>query len=472
MRKNLYIGMVAGFSLSLSLGIVWDAAWEARPAGTELASDIDLFIQEFKDEVADRDTVEHVFGIGSDDNGLARLGSARTFIQNGAPTDILGPGQYNSASGATAGTALGTEEIGASVIDLGTGRLWVDLDGLDGVAGNQDDRQLNVWTDGAVAFSAVTADPPVERVGNNLIRNGSFEITDGTGSLASITVASGWVNLNTATIAYDSVNNSTEGDGVAMETIAAGGTNEGAVQTLAGLKESTVYVVRARVRPVGAGDNCDLVATGGVVTPLSDTSATATNVFETLEVVVTTTAAPADILVNLESNAIGDECDWDHVTAFERNALVAPPGIQAVYTQDNTNDTTLDAVFTNNVYLTSSVTIPSAGYIVLVDAAVTVEVCNGAIGGRIARDCGGGFAAVSPVYLVDSKPGACAHGATFPLNFVDNILPADVGATCSYRVEVREIDTFGISDTAVNPITDVTVVQTGSSLRLLLMPIR
>lgn len=396
MRKNLYIGVVSGFALSLSLGIVWNAAWEGRPVGTELASDLDLFIQEFKDEVGDRGSVESIYGVGSDDNGLLRLGSARAFLQNAAPTDLFGPGQYDSSAGAFVGTPLATEEIGASLVDLGTGRLWLDADGLS-TATTLDDNQLNVWVD-TVGFMPVRAEATgALQVGTNLIYNGSFEVTDGTGSAASTAVPSGWVLLLTPTLAYDDPTAVTEGEGIALETIGAGAANEGVTQTLTALKADTDYVIRARARPVTAADTCDLQVTGGDSTQ-TDTSAVGTNVFETLEVVVNTTAVPGALVVRLEANADTDECDWDHVTAFEQRAVVAPPGAQFCRATDATTGA---AYYVNGAWTTvgttCTITVPGPGYAIKATGSVFFDNDSGVSGGallvRLQENINGGGAA-------------------------------------------------------------------------------
>jgi len=448
------------------MGDTWNAAWEARPADGDQASDIDLFFNEFKTEVRSRASVENIYGVGSDDNGLNRLGSARAFIQNTAPTDIVGPGQWNGAAEVFAGTLLSTDELGASTADLGAGRFWVDLDGLDGASTASDDNQLNVWNEASNTFVPVTAQgADAAGIGaSNLIYNGSFEITDGTGSIASTAVANRWADPNTATFAYDSVNDSTEGDGVAFEVIANGGVNEAATQTLAGLKESTTYVVRARVRPVVG--TCDLQVTGGAAT-VTDTSGAATGVFETVEVQPVTTAGPADLVVRLESNLAADECDWDHVAVYERNAVVPPPGIQAIFTQDIVNDATIDTTFGNNPFLTTTVRVPSAGYIVQLDATMSLFVPNEMMLARLVRDdcAGGAFTAISPVLVAGGTYGAAADMRTnVTLNAVD-VSPVPGGA-CIYRVEVRE---NGAVAGEVNPLV---AIQTGSSLRALILPVR
>ena len=395
MKRWAFVLIVLPLLGGYLLGIVWDPAWEGRPADPDLASDIDLFFQEFKDEVADRDSVEHIFGVGSNDNGLHRLGSARAFLQNAAPTDMLGVGGYNSTAGAFVGTVLTTNEPNGTV-DQGTARLWVDADGLDaGIA--TDDNQLNVWVD-TVGFTPVRAEGAgALRLGSNLITNGSFEVTDGTGSAASITVPQGWVLLLTPTIAYDDPTAVSEGEGIALETIGAGAPFEGVQQTLTSLKADTDYVIRARARPVTALDSCRLQVTGGDSTQ-TDTSVVAGNLFETLEVVVNTTAVPAALVVTLAAVADTDECDWDHVTAFEQDAVVAQPGIQSCRVTNGTVSANYynDAGWTT-VGTTCTITVPNPGMMIVAHGTVLADEDNAAADGsfvvRMQENINGGGAA-------------------------------------------------------------------------------
>lgn len=454
----------------MSLGILWDAAWEGRPSGGQLASDLDLFIQEFKDEVADRDQVEHIFGVGTDDNGLARLGSARAFAQIAPPTDIAGPGQYNSTAGAFAGTLLSTEEVGASVIDLGVGRFWIDTDGASTTTA-LDDRQLFAWDETSNTFLPVRTEA-LGGLGSNLLYNGSFEVTDGTGSTASVTLPSGWaLSAPNPTISYTSPAGVSEGTGVAVNVIGTGATG-GISQALVSLKASTPYVFRVRANPTTAGDRCNLHVTDGV-TNVTDLSAIGTAVYETLEVTLTTTAGPATVTVELEADAITDVCRFDHAVAFEQNATVPQPGIQAIFTQDAVQDATIDDVFANNPFLTTPITIPGPGYVVLVDGHVTIAFGFGGISYaryRLTRDnCAGGAFSQVGTAGTQSNTNAASNDAradllsTLPFSFVDT--SPVVGGTCRYRVEVR-VNSTGV----VNPIDGG--FQTGSQLRLLLVPTR
>jgi len=473
MRKFL-LGLVCGLPLLGVLGAVWNAGWEARPAGTEQASDLDLFIQELKAEIADRAGVEVLFGNASLDNGLNRVGSARAFSQATAPTAITGPGQYNSTAAAFAGTTLSTTEVVGGTDDIGRGRMWVDTDGaLTGTVATEPaatgDMQLSAWDETLNGFRRVVArDQGGAGVGaGNLIYNGSFEVTDGTGSAASTAVAAGWTAVLTPTFAYASVNNSTEGDGLAFTTVAAGAALEGASQTLAGLKESTVYVYRVRVAPQSG--TCRLLVDDGT-SNASATSAAGTATFETLEVLHTTTAGPADVVVSLLSVADTDDCDWDHVTAFERYASFPKPGASVIYTTDSTSDTVIDSTFGNNPFVATTVVVPSAGFIVLVDASVSVTnfANDGACYARLARDdcAGGAFTAISPIAQHNSVN--FQSGSNLTLNAVD-VAPVP-GASCIYRIEVAESsgENCEVNDANIGQADQ----QSGSWLRAMLLPVQ
>lgn len=126
--------LVAAMGSMLLLGLAWDASFEATPANSDLVSQGDDRIRELKVEIADRGEGEHCWGTSgtggcASDLGFHRIGSARAFNSNTAPTTRLN----------LALTALGGND---------GGRLWVDNDGPDNVATNNDDGRLSYW-DGA-----------------------------------------------------------------------------------------------------------------------------------------------------------------------------------------------------------------------------------------------------------------------------------------------------------------------------------
>lgn len=462
MKKWAALILGASLGAGFLCGTTWDATFESSPAGTSLVSDLDTVIQLFKQEVRRRGSVETIYGNGTNDNGLLRLGGGRCYIQNAAPTDIVGPGAYVSSSSTFSATPLGTNEPGGT-IDIGTGRCWIDLDGLDGVAGTGDDRQLNIWVDtvGWVA-SAPTAG---SATAPNLIYNGSFEITSGTGSAASVSVPDGWTDIGVGapTFSYTDPTAVSEGEGLAFNVTGVGAGDTGVQQTLAGLKASTRYLIRARANATTAGDVCNLNVTGGTVSPVNDATA-ATGAFETLEAAVTTTAVPGSLVVQLRTTNATDVCRWDHVTAFETNAQVSQPGIQvaSVLTQTSTALTNT-FVGAPNPLMTRAVTPPSPGYIVMAHADVTVIAGSQTAQVAVRLQENGATVAMSMCGTTQNAAGT--QTCTLPLHHV-NTSPTS-GTTLSYTVDARE-SSGGLG--TWNPLTGGD--QTTSRLTVELIPTR
>jgi hypothetical protein len=466
----------------LLLGATWNAGYEGSPAGTDLASDLDTFIQSFKADVRKRLGVEHIFGTGTDDNGLHTMGSARGFAQNAAPTNISGSGAYNNAADSFDALPLSTDEIGATTRDIGAGRLWADLDGVDtGTSSTPDDNQLKVWNETTNLFVEVKArDVGGAGIGaSNLVYNGNFEVTDGTGLVASTTAPAGWSNLSTSTIAYTDPTAVSEGEGLALKTTAAGGADEGVRKALANLKASTAYVFRVRVRAT-AGDTCNLNVADGTTT-VNDVSLT-TGAFETLEAVLTTTAVPATVNMDLRSTLDTDVCEWAHATVFEQYATVPTPGVVACWDTDTT--ATSDAYTTVATWVdglvSCEVTVPGPGYIIQVDGTL------------VADNDVGNSTEVLAVRLreegvtVDLKTGFAAADSdnanrfedivSVPVKYV-NVNPTP-GTTYTYTLEASPGAGSGgnpswdrnLGDDGVDDLNDGALLAT--NLRVLLIPVR
>ena len=372
--------VVLALAASGALAAVWNGGYEGSPTGGDLLSDLDTFIQSFKIEARFRSSVEEEWGTSGGDNGLNRVGSARAFIQNAAPTDLAGPGQYNNAGLAYGTTALNTNELNNASDTLGKGRLWVDADGvLTQSSATSDDNLLNVWNVGGTAFANATArDPGGAGVGGvNQLYNGGFEVTDGTGNPASVTAPAGWTNLNTSGITYVSTGVS-EGQGIALKTTGsvAGGVPDGVRQQLVALKASRAYVFRVRAKPTAVAGGCRLNVSDGVTT-VTDTSTVAGS-YQTLEAVLTTTAAPATVNVELQSNADTNVCEWDEATAFEQFAVVRPNADQYCNSSDATTATNYGGGGMVAVPgLSCGVTPPQGSWAVEVDALVCMDNDDG-----------------------------------------------------------------------------------------------
>lgn len=152
----------------LLLGAAWDASFNSTPTDATLANQIDDYIRATRQETYNRMIHETCFGTAtttgcpsSGDNGFLREGAARAFFATTAPTAL------NDA----AATALGTGH---------DGRIWVDSDGADNVASNNDDNQINFYTGsawaaprwesfGGIALSGLASGDILKYNGTNLV---------------------------------------------------------------------------------------------------------------------------------------------------------------------------------------------------------------------------------------------------------------------------------------------------------------
>ena len=384
-RTALGLLVVLAF-FSLGVSKVWNAAFEAEPAGTDLASDLDTFINVFKEEVRQRAAVELIWGNGTNDNGLLRVGASRCFIQNGAPTDIVGPGAFNSTADAYVSTLLTTTEPGGAD-DVGKGRCWIDLDGPDNVSGTPDDRSYATWdeTNNIWKYQSL-ANPSATTVAEqrfmfdpgkvNQLYNGSFEVTDGTGLVASTSVPAGWALVATnPTLAY-ATETTTEGTG--LDLTMTRGAGDGGIEQTVVLKTNTTYYVMARAKAAGGG-SCELSTLNAGGTNLAaQTTASAT--YTTLSGTFTTTVAAgtADTLTIRLRVLTAGSCTVDNIALYETTAdkrgITTPSGVGCFDTDTST---------TNDIYTTAGtfvdalvlceVTIPGPGYMVQIDGVVVAD---------------------------------------------------------------------------------------------------
>lgn len=454
--KGFVIGLVLA-SGAVALADTWNATFEGDPQGTDLASDLDTFIQDFKKEVRRRGAVEAIFGNGTDDNGLNRVGSARCFAANAAPTAIAGPGQYDGASSSYVAANLSSTENGASTDDVGKGRCWLDLDGPDDTAGTPDD--YTVWVYSETKNDWVlpgSVDPLLLDTGDgapfffdpgkyNLIYNGSFEITDGTGALAATAVPSGWTDTDTSTFGY-AATPAAQGDGAYL-SITAAGADEGIQRTLAGLKASTTYYVTARAKPVTGGDICYLLTTGGG-TNLPGTginriaSGTA---WSTISGYFKTDATPTDVVLKALV-ADGDVCQFDHIAVYETSVDrrgISQPGVQVCRSTSTDNTENAYGARGGGVFadalVSCTVNIPGPGYVSTITGAIHFEnddAFDRALECRMRENCNGagattvatGQAAVATDNAADSE-----DNATCVLNYAKATYTS--GDSCVYTLE-------------------------------------
>lgn len=131
----------------------WTAAYELDPTATDPVSQGDDHLRAVKAEVRDRGEAELDWGaLGNVTTDTGRLleGGARCFVANAAPT----------VNGTITATCLAEADRNGNR-GCDEGRCWIDADGVDNVAGNADDRSMNIAIDSdadgdADSWSAIT----------------------------------------------------------------------------------------------------------------------------------------------------------------------------------------------------------------------------------------------------------------------------------------------------------------------------
>lgn len=468
----------------LLLGATWNAGYESSPAGTDLASDLDTFIQSVKKEVRKRTGVEHIWGAATDDNGLHLLGSARCFVQAAAPTNMAGSGAFNNAADAFVSTLLATTEPGAGSTDVGAGRCWIDTDGPDNVSGNQDDNSYAVWDQtgaGSWAYLVRNFNGGSQTSYANVLLNGTFEATDGTsGSMASGTLPIGWsLVVNNPIISYATPPLSTEGIGVAL-TMTRNVGDGGMSQTLASLKSDTTFYVEARVVAAGGG-TCELSTTGAGGSNLAaQTTASAT--YTTLSGTFTTTAGAVDSMAVQLRVLTAGTCTVAGVGVYELSTTrvgFISPGIRACWNTDAS--ATTDIYKTPGTWVTGvvtcNVTVPGPGYIIVVDGTLVADNDNGGAGNALA------VRLLEEGVTVDVKTGIAAADndnanhfediVSVPVRYINqNPTP---GTTMTYTMEASPNAAAGtpswdrnLGDDGVDDLNDGANLKT--NIRVLLVP--
>ena len=338
--------------------------------------------------------VGHFFGGTSgsltDDNGLHRLGSARCYTTDVAPTIMIDShvlitsgspsklSDHDNAGGAgegdldnaASGSAAGFED------DVGHGRCWIDTDGLDELTNDEctgfgaatqvspthgtpltacciaadtgtcdeDDNKMYIylgvagdagsapqgldagWQEATAAL--IRADNP--HLGPNILSNGDFEwnATSAGGNCdTGDVVPSEWAESGAATFEYN-LTQDTEGSGCELQVTADDGA-DGLNQILSALQASSVYRVTARVKEDDASDVCTMATTGASSDLSAVSSATA---YHTITGTFTTAAALDIVTLTLINTLTGDICDWDHISVRrETRSEIVESGIVAVY---------------------------------------------------------------------------------------------------------------------------------------------
>jgi len=426
--------------LLFGAAIVWNSSYEATPASSDPVAQGDDRLREAHEAIRARSEVEHWWGgnSGADDNGLHRVGSGRCYVATGTGPTILidSRADYDNTGGAGETTLQdsATNSGGAIADDVGHGRCWIDTDGADDVAGTDDDNQLNFFLgvagDSNGAWTAVTDGSigGLTAAGNNLVYNGSFEVTDGGGATGSTTIPIGWAeDSGTPTYAYTTPpSEATEGEGVQLDMTGAVASPSGIKQTLTNLKASTTYYVVARV-DVNSGDTCRLI-TSGASTNLSAQDSTATS-YATLSGTFVTAAALDTVDIQLLAVTAGDVCHWDHVGVYEQNIARVPQAGRARCFDSSTATTAnlfSDGSFVDSGDLSCTINVPGPGYMIVVNAALVGEndaAARHIFVARLMENVNGGGAAEvrNSMGLVDNSGADCGDTAIINLNFTREI---------------------------------------------------
>jgi hypothetical protein len=228
-----------------------------------------------------------------------------------------------------------------------------------------------------------------------------------------------------------------------------------------------------------AGDTCNLNVADGTTT-VNDVSLT-TGAFETLEAVLTTTAVPATVNMDLRSTLDTDVCEWAHATVFEQYATVPTPGVVSCWDTDTT--ATSDAYTTVATWVdglvSCEVTVPGPGYIIQVDGTLVADNdVNGQTEALAVRLREEGV-------TVDLKIGYASNDSdnanrfedivSVPVKYV-NVNPTP-GTTYTYTLEASPGAGAGnpswdrnLGDDAVSDLDDGANLAT--NLRVLLIPVR
>lgn len=379
--KQFVLTLAALLLFAVPAWAQWDAGFELRPPDTESIGLADNNMREIKTETRSRDEVEHCFStivggascdqgsaVNITDNGRHREGSARAFNKDAMEPGTLETTDFDNGGGA-----------GTDVLD--DGRLWVDTNSTPA------DNVLSVYNQTAGAWQAVSAvtgdeialDDEILAGSYNLVYNGSFEATDGTGGTASVLIPEGWVAIGDGTFAYDAISDDlTYGYGyhVEVSSVAGGG---GISQTLTVSGVGT-YKVMARVSQPNDADICRLTTSGATTAESGDLDHT-TLAWGTLSGTFTTIADDA-VEIQLITVAAGTTCDWDHVTVYRIDDVTADrdeisqPGLVVLF-DDNTGaaQTIIGWVGYGGITGLDDLTVvtPGPGYVITVVGMIIFE---------------------------------------------------------------------------------------------------
>ncbi len=412
MRKLLLLSqlVVAALLYSLSASavepvVVWDTTEEGHPGNSEALSQANERMQSIKVNTRHRAEVEHWWGsgfTGTDDNGMHRHGSARCFTQDAEPTTLSDSmGTLDSITP----TRLDVTDLEDSASnsgglfddDVGHGRCWTDTNNSNmfqmyvGVAGNnngawEDIKVANATlADTATALSGtgggITTNDQILAGSANIVYNGSFEATDGTGANVDA-VPSGWAAVGgPTTYSYVTSTDTRWGSGLHLKVDDLAG-GEGLSFEMDGLPANTVYKVIARAKDDTVGV-CTLDVTGEGGAAFTPSATTGTGTWVTLSGTFGTDVAALDddVVITLVVTTASQTCLFDHVAVYQVGDVsaardeVGVPG-PTVVTDTTTITTGVPDTTPTDVGMAISVTPPQSNCIVQVNAVMSVATAS------------------------------------------------------------------------------------------------
>lgn len=473
----MFVGLMVWPVVSLGQVSIWDAAFEADPAAGDPVSEGDDHIRQTKENVRYRSEVESWHGDTAPawDNGLHRLGSARCFMDTADPTVLtngMSDFEYGGGAGETDLDNVSSNSGGATDdTDVGHGRCYIDIDGPDDVATTDDDYTMYIYQGvagaGGGAWVAVTANSPYEAsddqilVGNyNLIYNGSFEATNGSGEAIAPAEAfatggpEGWAVVVGDTPFVEYTNPSTDvryGDGYHLVLSNNGAANEGMRQTITNLNANSTYKLMARVQDDGVGATvvCRLDIVNELATAdfPADSSNAAGPVWETIGGTFTTGAVLTTVDVEIYPIGVdGTECLLDHFVLYEVGDVgtdrdeISEPGahrLRGAYTGggigvcgNNYNVGNCDNA-TTGLFVTVTPATVGMAPILLIDASISAQA--GTTGCDIRLQDVTGVATLHELTIHTLNPDNSG-----PMNLHASVIDHVPGATSVYALEIRD----------------------------------
>lgn len=362
----------------------WATAYENSPANSDTVAQSDDWQRGRATDIRQRVAVEMNFSTfdSGEDNGLHRIGSARCFMQDsaptelneagaGGPTDNQGPGAFTIGGASVKTLSANAPPAGGGNELIGSARCWWDIDGADGIDGTDDD--FTLWAYGQSGWVLAHTELTASQNAPNELYNASFEADEN----AATTLPSGWTEIGSPTYIH-SVTEETEGEGTEVQ-LTSTGTFDGMSQVLNEMKRNTEYAFVARAFATTASDVCSINVAGEQTSPASAFTADATTTtatgYEQLFGTFTTTDAspPASVTIQLFVDGNGDVCKFDHIGVFER--LQGPAHAGRWITENTNTDTT--NITGDQVLVTSLTSIaPHSSCIATVTGLANIEITS------------------------------------------------------------------------------------------------